>query len=70
MRLNCSGQRLQLVAGLDIDAARQIAPADARRALLQAADRARQTAHVAPGERHEQQQASPPIAMPAMTGRS
>ena len=50
------GERLQLVAGLDIDAARQIAPADAGRALLQGPDRARQTAHVPPGESHEQQQ--------------
>ena len=50
------GERLQLVAGLDVDAASKIAPADPSRSLLQGPDRARQTAHVPPGESHEQQQ--------------
>ena len=64
------GERLQLVAGLDIDAALKIAPADAGGALLQGA-------RIGPARLRTYRQAkamssnraSPPIAIPAMTGR-
>ena len=59
------GERLQLVAGPDVDAAPQIAPADARGALLQRPDRADQVAREEQarqdGDREaEQQQAGVP----------
>ena len=50
------GERLELVSGVDLDPAREIAPPDPSRPVLQRPDRPRETANVKPGKRDEQNQ--------------